>query len=372
MASARPLHLKEDRPPQVAYTAGMVSIPHMKVANYLGPGRIELRPDASRPTPAAGEVLVRVEACGICGSDLHMYRNNTYREKLVRCTPEGYQVPGHEFAGTIAELGSGVGGWRVGDAVVGVTGFGGGMAEYVTVPVNPFQLVRVPPGVSYADAATTEPLADALQMVRKAAIRPGENVVVFGVGIIGLGVIQAIRARAIAAGQLIAVDVSDARLAKAREVGATAAVNARGGDVFDAIAAICGTEDGYQGRSARIGVVFDCAGYIKHMPGPPPLETALRLIDLRDGRIVCFGGFEDRVTIDLSPIIQKQPTIMGSNGYASEELVEALELMRAGKVDRAGLISHRFPIDEVAQAFVTQCEPTAVKVMLTLRGGEPG
>ncbi len=339
----------------------------MKVADFVDPGNIALRADATRPTPAAGEVLVRVEACGICGSDLHMYRNNTYREKLVRGMPEGYQVPGHEFAGTIAEVGPTVDGWRVGEAVVGVTGFGGGMAEYVTVPVNPFQLVRIPPGVSFTDAATTEPMADALQMVRKATIRPGENVVVFGVGIIGLGVIQAIRARAIATGQLIAIDVSDARLAKAREVGATALINPRDGEVFDSVAGLCGTEDGYQGRSARIGVVFDCAGYIKHMPGPPPLETALRLIDLRDGRVVCFGGFEDRVTIDLGPIIQKQPTIMGSNGYAPEELVEALELMRARKVDRAGLISHQFQIDDVAQAFVTQCEPTALKVMLKLR-----
>jgi (R,R)-butanediol dehydrogenase / meso-butanediol dehydrogenase / diacetyl reductase len=343
----------------------------MKVADFVDPGQIAVRADATRPAPAAGEVLVRVEACGICGSDLHMYRNNSYRDKLVRGTPEGYQVPGHEFAGTVAEIGAGVAGWQIGDGVVGVTGQGGGMAEYVTVPANPYQLVRIPPGVSFTDAATTEPMADALQMVRKAAIQSGENVVVFGVGIIGLGVIQAIRARGLETGQLIAVDVSDARLAKACVVGATAGVNPRAGDVFESIAAICGTEDGYQGRSARIAVVFDCAGYIKHMPGPPPLETALRLIDLRGGRIVCFGGFEDRVTIDLGPIIQKQPTIMGSNGYAPEELVEALELMRAGKVDRAGLISHEFPIDDVARAFATQCEPTAVKVMLTLRPGEP-
>lgn len=339
----------------------------MKVADFVDPGQISLRGDATRPVPAPGEVLVRVEACGICGSDLHMYRNNSYREKLVRSTPEGYHVPGHEFAGTIAELGPDVDGWGIGEAVVGVTGFGGGMAEFVTVPANPYQLARIPPGVSFVDAATTEPMADALQMVRKAGIRPGENVVVFGVGIIGLGVIQTIRARGLAPGHLVAVDVSDARLAKACELGATVTVNARDVEVFDTIAVICGTEDGYAGRSARVGVVFDCAGYIKHMPGPPPLETALRLIDLRDGRIVCFGGFEDRVTIDLGPVIQKQPTIMGSNGYAPDELVESLELMRSGKVDRAGLISHQFYIDDVAQAFATQCEPTALKVMLILR-----
>jgi threonine dehydrogenase-like Zn-dependent dehydrogenase len=224
----------------------------------------------------------------------------------------------------------------------------------------------MPDDVGFSVAATTEPLADGLQMVRKAQIANGENVVVFGVGIIGLGVIQSIRARGIEPERIIAVDVNAARLAKALEIGATHAVNARDGDIFEAVAAITGVEHGYAGTSARIGVVFDCAGYIKHMQGPPPLETALRLIDLSGGRIICFGGFEDRVTIELSPIIQKQPTIHGSNGYSPEELVEALELMSRGIVDRATLVSHHFPLEQVHDAFETQCAPEAVKVMLEI------
>ncbi|ARS27274.1 zinc-dependent alcohol dehydrogenase [Sphingomonas sp. KC8] len=341
----------------------------MKAANYVDPGKIEMRADATRPTPAPGEVLVAVEACGICGSDLHMYRNDSYRDRLARKTPEGYEVPGHEFAGRIAELGEGVSGWTVGEKVVGVTGFGGGMSEYVTVPVNPYQLVRMPDGVSFIEAATTEPMADGLQMVRKAAIREAENIVVFGVGIIGLGVIQAIRAQGIPAGRIVAIDVQQARLDKALEIGATDVVNARDGDVFAAVAAICGTEEGYRGISANVPVIFDCAGYIAHMAGPPPLETALRLVSLQGGRIICFGGFEGAMTIDMGPIIQKEPVIMGSNGYAPEELVQALELMRAGAVDRQTLISHRFPLDDISEAFETQCRPDAVKVVLDIREG---
>jgi len=337
----------------------------MRAADFLEPGKIAFRPQASKPEPAAGEVLVRVKACGICGSDLHMYRDNSYREKLVRRMADGIEIPGHEFAGVIEALGEGVEGWEIGQRVVGVTGMGGGMADFVTVPVNPFQLVPVPEGIDWDLAATTEPLADGLQMVRKAEIRTGENVVVFGVGIIGLGVIQAIHARGIAPQRIIAVDVQAARLDKALEIGATHAVSARDGDVFAAIAAICGIEESHAGVSARIGVVFDCAGYIKHMKGPPPLETALRLIDVNGGRIVCFGGYEGAMTIDMGPLIEKQPTIMGSNGYAAEELVEALSLMQAGKVDRRTLISHHFPIDAVAEAFEVQCSPEAVKVMLT-------
>ncbi|WP_336951171.1 zinc-dependent alcohol dehydrogenase [Sphingobium aromaticivastans] len=338
----------------------------MQSANYIQPGRIEWRDDASDPVPAAGEVLVAVEACGICGSDLHMYRNDSYRKSLVRPTPEGYDVPGHEFAGRIAALGEGVEGWSVGEAVVGVTGLGGGMAQFVTVPVNPFQLVRVPEGVSFAEAATTEPMADALQMVRKAQIAPGENVMVFGVGIIGLGVIQAIRAKQPEAGRIIAVDVHDKRLDMALKVGATDTINPRSQDVFDTAAALCGREDDYRGESANIGVVIDCAGYIKHIPGPPPLETALRCIANRNGRIVCFGGFEDRMLIDFGYVIKKEPLIMGSNGYAAEELVEALEMMRNGTVDRKMLISHSFMLNKISQAFETQATPDAVKVMLEI------
>ena len=337
----------------------------MRAVDYVEPGQIRARTDASVPTPGAGEVVVQVRACGICGSDLHMYRDGSYGDRLTRPTPEGYKVPGHEFAGTIAALGDGVKDWSIGERVVGVTGFGGAMADYVTVPVNPFQLVRIPDGVSDSDAATTEPMADALQMVRKAQIKDGENVVIFGVGLIGLGVVQVIRAKGIKVGAIVAVDVWPARLDAALKAGATHGVNARDGDVFDAVAAITGVETTYAGTSAKIGVVFDCAGYIKTIKGPPPLETALRLVD-PGGRIICFGAFEGAMTVDMSPLIQKQPTIMGSNGYASGELVEALDLMAQGRVDRASLITHHLPIEQAAEAFEAQCAPDAVKVMITM------
>lgn len=336
----------------------------MRAADFRSPGHIACRPDASRPVPAAGEVLIAVEACGICGSDLHMYRNGIHRELLSRETPEGYRVPGHEFAGRIVELGADVSGWRRGERVVGVTGQGGGMAECVTVPVNPFQLVRMPDTVSFVAAATTEPLADALQMLRKAVIADGENVVVFGVGIIGLGVIQAIRARGLTPARVIAIDVHAPRLDAAMACGATHVVNPGTGDVFAQVSAICGGEENYRGRSARIDVVFDCAGYIASLAGPPPLETALRLVATRGARIICFGAFEERMCIDFNDVIHKEPVILGSNGYAAEELAEALALMASGAVDRERLVSHRFALDEVGAAFAMQCRPESIKVML--------
>lgn len=342
----------------------------MKAAVFGGVGQIEMRNDVVRPTAGANEVLVKVAACGICGSDLHIYRTQTASSEAMyygtlRVDPDGRRIIGHEYGGVVAEVGAGVEGFKVGDRVVGVTA-GGGMAEYVPVPVNPYQIAPIPPNVSFEEAATAEPLADSLQMVRKAGMRPGENVVVIGVGIIGLGVVQALRTVAPQVGKIIAVDVSAPRLAMALQVGATHAVNATDEDVVGAAGRLCGVvPNAFPPMSPPdVAVVIDCAGYIKHMKGPPPLQTALNLLRPRGGRIVCFGAFEDAVTLNLGDLINKEPVIMGSMGYLPHELTQALELMSQGKVDRRRLISHRFPVEEVRQAFETQGNGQAIKVMV--------
>jgi len=337
-------------------------------ADFVKPGQIEFRGDATAPEPATGEVVIAVESCGICGSDVQMFRNNAHRDIGTRQTPEGYCVPGHEFAGTISVLGEGVNAWSVGDRVVGVTSCGGGMAEYVAVPDNPFQLVKVPDGVSFSEAATTEPLADGLQMVRKAKAQPGENVVVFGVGIIGLGVVQGFHNSGVELGSLIAIDVNDARLEKARELGATDVINPNNGDIFEQIAAITGKSRHWAGvESANIDIVVDCAGYSKHFKGPAPLETALQLASLQNARIICFGSHDTAMTANMESLIFKESHIMGSMGYAAEELVQALELMRDGKAKRMDLISHQFPLEQIQQAYEAQGGPDALKVVINVR-----
>ena len=342
----------------------------MRAAVFEGSGSIRTRDDVAKPHPGPGEVLIKVASCGICGSDLHIYRvdSPSAREMYagtLRADGDGRRIIGHEYAGVIAELGAGVAGYSIGDRVVGVTG-GGGMPEYVPVPVNPFQLARIPEGVSFEEAATTEPLADSLQLVRKAAVAPGENVVVFGVGIIGLGVIQALRALAPQTGRIVAVDVSATRLAKALEVGATDVINAADEDVVAAAGRACGVlrPDYPRMDTPDVAVVIDCAGYIKHMKGPPPLQTALNLLRPHGGRVVCFGAFEDEVTLNLTNLIHKQPLIMGSLGYLPEELTQALALMSEGRVDRRGLISDRFPLERADEAFRTQGNGRAIKVMV--------
>ncbi|MBR9910630.1 MAG: alcohol dehydrogenase catalytic domain-containing protein [Gammaproteobacteria bacterium] len=336
----------------------------MKAAIFKAPYNIRCEADVAYPAIESHEVLIKVAACGICGSDMHMYRTNAHRSEITRVTAAGQEIPGHEFSGEIVEVGSEVTGFNVGERVVGV-GMGG-FAQYVPVPANPFQLVKIPEGVTFEEAATTEPLADGLQMLRKAAPRPGENIVVYGVGIIGLGVIQALRAIVVDPGHIVAIDVSERRLALAAELGATP-VNARAGDVIEQVRAICGSAPvpWPPSKPPAVDVVIDCAGYIKSMQGNTPLQNALYMLKGQGvGRVVCFGAYEDRFPIDFMPVIHKQITIMGSEGYAAEELVQALAMMASGKVNRQMLISHNFALDEVAAAFEVQGQADAVKVMV--------
>jgi threonine dehydrogenase-like Zn-dependent dehydrogenase len=339
----------------------------MKAAVFHDPGHIEVRDDVAEPNAGAGEVLVEVHACGICGSDLHLYRTNAHRNEggVLRVDPDGREIPGHEYAGIIVAVGEGVDGWHVGERVVGVTG-GGGFAERVPVPVNAFQLARMPAGLSFDEAATTEPLADGLQMVRKAAPVAGEHVVVYGAGIIGLGVVQALKALYPDLGKLIVIDVSPARLEMARALGATDAVNATGIDVVQAVGELTGwvTPPFPKMTVPDVGVVIDCAGYLKHMKGPPPLQNALNMLRPRGGRIICFGAYEGAVTLELMDIIHKEVQIHGSMGYGPTELEEALSLMASGRVNRTQLISHVFPLDRIRDAFAAQGGGSAIKVMV--------
>ena len=338
----------------------------MKAAIFHDPFKMSVRSDVPKPQPGPDEVIIKVETCGICGSDMHLYRTNAHRNPSMLRTTSSGEIPGHEYSGTIVEIGANVRDYQVGERVVGVTG-GGGFAEYVPVPVNPYQLVKMPDAVSFEEAATTEPLADALQMVRLADVQAGENVVVFGVGIIGLGVIQALRALNIPADKIVAVDVADTRLEMAKTVGATHTINPRTQDLLGEVRNICGftaTEYPERAQVPHVAVVIDCAGYLKHMTGPAPLESALQMLQPTGGRVICFGAYEGDVTLDLMPLINKQARIIGSLGYAPEELTQALRLMAEKKVDRSQLISNRFPLDQIVDAFETQGNGKAIKVMV--------
>ena len=343
----------------------------MKAVIYNGVRDIQVK-DIATPAFGPEQVLIDVAACGICGSDLHLYRED-WRPELCTFPYPGGRVPGHEFAGTIAAVGAKVSDYQVGDRVVGLCF--GGMAEQVAVNAAPYAapgaICPVPDGVSLVEAATTEPLSNSLRIVRKSNTVDGENVVVFGMGIIGLGVIQAYRALGIKPANLIAVETSGYRLEAAKRAGADHVLNPTECDVHEEVARICGTQPSFaDGDVPAVDVVIDCVGYIKGFPGKPVIQQALDMICDRTGRIVCFGAFEADLQLNLTPLMSRQPLIIGVAGMEAEDVIDGLDFMASGVIDRASLVTHRFPIEEAAEAFEAQDNyADSLKVVILPGGG---
>jgi len=338
----------------------------MKAAIYHEPMKITA---GEAPVPKIGnmDILVRVHACGICGSDLHMYRLGVFADALCRPSEAG-KIPGHEFGGEVVEVGADVSGINVGDRVVALTF--GGMAEYV--PVTPaflgLNVYKIPDEVSYEEAATMEPMANSLHATQLGTLANGENAMIFGAGIIGLGIIQSINVLGLNLNKVIMVDVSDRRLEMAKELGVNAVINASREDAYQKAIEFTGEVPVtiLQGMmtTPAVDAIFDCVGYIKERPEAPVIQQAL-MIAREYGRVVVHGAFEAPVTIELMPMVAKHVKVFGSYGFIPPDAIRALELMRDKKVDRMKLISHQFPIEEAKEAFDMQCRvDSSVKVII--------
>jgi len=338
----------------------------MKAACYHGLRDITCEeveePKIIEPT----DIIVKVNACGICGSDLHSYKLGLFPEISLE-TPQG-RIPGHEFGGEVVEVGEEVQGIMVGDRVTGITM--GGMAEYVRIgpAFLGMTVYKLPDDVSYEEAATIEPLATSLHATRKGNPANGQTVVVFGAGIIGLGIIQCLKAFEFDMKHIIAVDVSDRRLEMAKKMGATDIVNPIREDPYERAGAIAGTQPFMfmpdAGSFPTVDTVYDAVGYIVERPGVPVIQQAIR-IAREGGNVVVVGVFEEPVTLDLSDLVTKQVNLFGSFAYTPDEVAECIELIRTRKVDRMALVSHEFPVEQCKDAFETQANfDGSVKVLI--------
>ncbi len=311
--------------------------------------RVEERP---RPAPGPGEILVRIVASGLCGSDvLEWYR-------LARAP----LVLGHEVAGEVAEVGPGVEAWRPGDRVtvthhvpcntcraclgghhtacrtLHATNFDpGGFAEYVRVPQLQTErgTLRLPENVSFAEATFTEPLGCVVRAQRLARLAPGDAVLVVGSGISVL--LQIALARALGAGTVLATDVHPWRIAAALRFGADAAFPA-GAGVPELVREATG------GRLADRVVV--CTGAVA------AVNQAMHLV--ADGGTVLFFGAPEQggeAVIPFPAIWRREITLQTSYGAAPADLAVALELIRARRVPVAEMITHRFPLERIGEAF---------------------
>ncbi|MFW9825885.1 MAG: zinc-binding dehydrogenase, partial [Candidatus Thorarchaeota archaeon] len=295
----------------------------MKAAVFYGPRDIRTE-EVEKPTIQDDEVLIKVKACGICGSDLHMYKLNMFSVALLRQSEKG-GIPGHEFSGIVEQVGSNINGFKKGDRVVSFSS--GGMAEYV--PVR--NVVKIPSGVSFEEAALIEPLSNSYHALMKGNPSKEENVVVFGAGTIGLGIIQCIKALQIPINKLIAIDLSDLRLNRAKLIGANEVINVRKNNPIVKIKRLVKSVPFPIIPTVsipKVDVIFDCVGYVKDQKGSIVLQQAVNMASSITGRIVIHGLFEDIVPINFMEVITKQITLMGSFGFTPEGILKCFELLQ--------------------------------------------
>lgn len=330
--------------------------------------RLEDRP---LPAPGPGEVLVRVRAGGICGSDLHYYHNAGFGTVRI----QEPMVLGHEAAGEIAALGEGVTGLAVGQRVSINPSRPMGDDEYIregmrqhamdmrfngsamripheqgffreAVAVPAVQAVPVPDDTPFEVAACAEPLAVALHAVRQAGSLTGKRVLVTGTGAIGCLVILA--ARHAGAAEIIATDIADAALVTAAKVGADVTLNT---------AADAGALDRFKADKGRVHVAFECSG------AGAVLASLLDVVRPR-GTIVAVGLGRD-VTLPVAPIVTKELVIRGTFRFDAE-FAWAADLLGSGRIDVTPLLSAQIPAARAVEAFELATDRArAVKVHLT-------
>lgn len=319
------------------------------------------------PSVGAGEILVRTRACGICTGDIMGWY-------MKRKAP---LVFGHEPAGEIAAVGAGVEDLRPGDRVfvhhhapcmtcrlcergeyVQCVAWRngklvpGGMAEYFAVPAGQVRAdtLRLPPEVSFEDAALVEPLACTVKSMRRAGLRGGERVVVIGLGI--MGQLHVVLARHAGASQVIGLDRVPFRLDRARELGADQVIHV---DEQDPAAALAELTGGEMADAVIVG-----PGSIEAM------ELGLALAG-RGSTVVLFTASkpEDRLAVAPFDLYFREIRLAPSYSCGPNDTREALDLIARGVVRREQVVTHEFPLDRVVEAYRTAAMTTALKTIVT-------
>ncbi len=317
-----------------------------------------------RPEPGAGEVLVRILACGICTSDIHFLAHG---EEFVRTSAESGGrfaldlsqdvIMGHEFCGQVVALGPGCAGdLQPGERVTSVpphgafsTEYSGAYAEFMLL--NDHQVLRVPGHVPSEHAAMTEPLAVGRHAVAVAGFKGGEPAVVYGCGPIGLAVIAHLRAAG--AGLIIASDPAASRRRLASLMGADVALDPGEAPPIETLRAA----DGY--APEREVVMIDAIG------APGSLALLMREAPLRGARIVVVGACLQQDRIAPMAGVEKELELKFAFAYSGAEFRATLDAIGRGQIDPAPLISGRVGLDEVASAFRALEDPERhCKVMI--------
>ncbi len=343
----------------------------MKAAVLQSVGSPLVIEDVPDPEPGPSELVLRVAACGICGTDLHM-SDNTDATAGWRVLDPGC-VMGHEFAGEVVEVGrESRDRWQPGARVTALPWIGcgacpacragrgfrcaqgtmrashalpGAYAEYCRVGAR--ETIRLPDTVSFREGALVEPLAVGLNAVRRAQLRPGDSVLIVGAGPVGLCV--ALWCRFFGAQHIIVSDLVAARAERALALGATASLDASRDDVMARLSALPG---------GRPQVVFDCVGV------PGSLQLAIDYAPV-DARIVVVGLCMAGDHLFPTKALVKELEISFAFIYRQQDFETVLQLLGEGRIDGSAMISDAVDLAAFPAAFEALKQPnTQIKVML--------
>lgn len=332
------------------------------------------------PVPKVGpeDILVRVRAAAICGADMKHF-------KVDNGSDEFNSVRGHEFSGDIVKVGDKVTDWKVGDRVVSdnsghVCGkcracengdffdcihkvnvgldnnpWGGGFSKYVLIPgeilrIHKHALWKIPDNVKYEEAAVLDPISNAYRAVaQQSHLLPGEDVVVFGAGPLGLFSVQI--AKIMGANHIVLVGMDEdakMRFGIAKELGATETVNGSKEDVIKRCREICGWDN--------LGLVIECSG------ASAALHQAIEMVR-PNAEIVRVGmGYKD-FNYPINRITEWNISIIGHMAYDSTTWRNAITLLKTGRIKVEPMITHRLGLSEWEKGFQAMRDKDAIKVI---------
>lgn len=343
----------------------------MKAAVYEGIEKITIK-EVEKPKCGDENILIRVNSCSICGTDVRTYFHGKSNVKPP-------QIIGHEVAGTVAEVGKKVKNFRVGDrvAVAAIVSCGrciyckkgipnlcekfsaigyehaGGFAEYMPVPSEMLKdgsVNKIPDNISFDEASTAEPFACAINGQELSRVSSGDIVLIVGAGPIGC--MHIALARANGASKVILSEISEDRLDIAREFHADVYIDASKENVTERVLKET------NGRGADVIIIA--------APAPKAQEDALKIVASR-GRINFFGGLpkdNSYVKLDSNIIHYKEIFIHGTSGSLPRHNQLALSLFGSGKVDAKKFITHRLPLEKIVEGIDIVKSAKGLKVVI--------
>ncbi len=334
----------------------------MKAAVVTGPGTAEVL-DTSRPEVGPADVLIKMRACGVCGSD-------GFYITIGGIPPrQGHTPLGHEPAGEVVDVGVEVTGIAVGDHVVinpmarpdniiGNGGDSGALADYLLIEnaVRGVSLQVIPNHIPWEVAALNEPMAVARHGVNRCNPKPGDKVIVFGAGPIGLGAVLGFKSLGVE--HIVVADLIPARLEKALQIGADAVIDSAEDDVVAKLIELHGAGEAMFPGKAGTDIYLDAAG------APAVIDAALAAAK-KGATLGIVAVHKQPVAVELVNVMSNEITILGSMGYPDEIFTVTDDLIANWEKYQL-IVSHTIPFDDVNEALRLASTPGAAdKVIVT-------